>query len=147
MQSAEIAVSASNKVLKLTLSLHAEQEFLDMVSTTGQSGRLYTCPTYSMLVISNIPLHGRHPYAGNIYIPAIDVMSLWDGVYYACVDSIAVNNLDFRESDPLFEPRRRPDARYHHQFDKFLAFYGKFPALGLFKSVFGGGDVLAREGF
>lgn len=86
-------------------------------------------------------------YARNVHVPAVDVITLGHGVHDARINSIAVDNLNLRESNALLEARRSFDARNHHELDELLAFVGQLATLGLFKPVFGRRDVLCGEGF
>lgn len=84
---------------------------------------------------------------GNIYVPVIDIVAFWHRVHDPRVDSIAVNDFDFGESDALFESGGCADSRDHHEFDELLRLDGKLPALCLFEAVFGGGDLFDSKRF
>lgn len=96
-------------------------------------------------MIADIPLDGDHADRRNVDIPAVKVVPLGKGMHDASVDGVAVHELNLREPDPLFEPRRGPDPRHHHELDQLLGFQGEFSPLRLLEAVLGRGDVLGRK--
>lgn len=100
-----------------------------------------------MSVVSDVALDRRDTDCSNIYVPAIDIVAFWHCVHDTRVDSIAVNDFDFGESNALFESGGSADSRHHHEFDELLRLDGKLPALCLFEAVFGGGDLFDGKGF
>lgn len=58
-----------------------------------------------MFVVSNISFDGCHPDTGDVDIPAIQIVSFGYGRKNTRVNSVGVDNLQFREPYPLFEAR------------------------------------------
>lgn len=100
-----------------------------------------------MSVVSDVALDRRDTDCSNIYVPAIDIVAFWDCIHDSRVDSIAVNNFDFRESYALLKSGGCADSRHHHEFDELLRFDSKLPALCLFEAVFRGGDLFDSKRF
>lgn len=79
---------------------------------------------YSVLVVPDVALNRRDPDASDIDIPAIQIVSLWLGGYEPSIDSVAVDDLEFREPDALFKAGRCWNARHHHQLNELLRLDG-----------------------
>lgn len=128
MQLTEVAISPPDEMLELALPLDPEEEL-------------------GMLVVSNVALDRGDTDSGNVDVPAIDVVSFGESVHDACIDGVAVDDLDLGEADTLFKSGRSTDSRDHHQLDELLGLDGELAALGLFETVLGGGNLFRRERF
>ncbi|KAI6771889.1 hypothetical protein HG530_002847 [Fusarium avenaceum] len=56
-----------------------------------------------VFVLSDRMLHLGDSHAGDVDIPAVDVVALGQCMHYACIDSVAVDDFDFRKADTLFK--------------------------------------------
>lgn len=57
-----------------------------------------------MLVLSDRVLDLGNSHAGDINVPAIDIVALGQRVHHTSIDGIAVHDLNFGESNALFKP-------------------------------------------
>lgn len=144
MKFGEIAISTSHEDIGLPVAAHSKDELLDCASV-GKSNYTGHIDAYRMLVVSHRPPHRSNAYCSHVDVPAMDGMTLWHIDQQSLFISSSVYHLHLRELDPLLVARRRGDTRDHHQLDQFLALSGQLPALGLFKTIFGGGNMLRRE--
>ena len=96
MQAGKVSISTGNKVLQLSLSLDSQNEF-------------------GVLVVPDVALLRNNTHSGNVYIPAIDIVSFRYRVHDASVNSVTVDDFDFGKSNALLETRRCANSRHHHK--------------------------------
>lgn len=127
----------SSSPFRLTLRINSYGRVVSRYDT-----KLALCParnlTYGVLVVSDVAFDGRYPDAGDINIPAVDIVPLGQGRYDPGVDGVAVHDLEFRKPYAFFKSRGCPDAGHHHQLDQLLGLDGQLPPLGFLQPVFGG---------
>lgn len=85
-------------------------------------------------------------HARDVDIPAIDVVTLGQGMHNARVDGVAVDDCHLGEPNAFLKAGRGLDAGNHHEFGELLALEGQLAPLRLLETVFGRGNVLGGEG-
>jgi hypothetical protein len=146
VEAGKVPIPPGDKVLQLALPLDAQEKFLDIAVSPRQNHPPPRKSTYGMLMIADVALDRYHPDAGDVNVPPVEVVALRHGPQDARIDCIGVDNLELGESNPLLEPRRRRDARDHHQLHEFLRLECQLPPLGLLQPVLRRGNVLASKG-
>ena len=135
VKAGKVPIPPGDEVFQLALPLDAQEKLLDIAVSLRQNHPPPRKSTYSMLMIPDVALDRYHPDAGDVNVPPVEVVALGHGPQDARIDGIGVDNLELGESDPLLEPRRRRDARDHHQLDELLRLECQLPPLGLLQPV------------
>lgn len=91
--------------------------------------------TNSVHMLAPVPLYGDEADAGDVDIPAIQVVTLGHRGDDAAINGICIDDLDLGKPDPFLKPRRRRNPRHHHQLHQLLRLGGQFPPLGLLQPV------------
>ena len=139
-------ISSSNGNFGLALLLCLKDEFL--WNRQQALGRQRPGRTYRMRMVSDVSFNASLSDAGNIHIPPVDPMSLWDvGQQRTCLHATigTSGGLDFVEADLLLVARSSGNTGVHHQLDNLFAFERDLAALRLFKAILGRRYLLSGE--